>query len=115
MKLTKKRKKLITLGIAALSLFIIGTCFYHYYEGMEWIDALYFTTMTLASVGYGDHVPVTPGGKLFTIGFVIIGITTLIAFLDTVTRIRVSEHMEHIIHHIKNPSDIPHEEDKKMK
>lgn len=112
MKLTKKRRKLLVLGIAAAALFVIGTVFYHYYEGMEWIDSAYFTTMTLASVGYGDHVPQTPGGKLFTIGFVVVGITTLIAFLDTVTHIRVSEHMEHIIHHIKNPSDIPHTDKK---
>lgn len=105
MKLTKKRKKLLFLGIAAILLFSIGTTFYHFYEGMEWIDAAYFTTMTLTSVGYGDHVPVTPVGKLFTMGFVLVGITTLIAFLDTVTRIRVSEHMHQIIETVKAGSD----------
>jgi hypothetical protein len=75
MRWTKKRKELLLLGGTALILWITGTTFYHFYKGMNWIDATYFTTMTLATVGYGDHVPVTPVGKMFTIVFVIVGIT----------------------------------------
>lgn len=106
MKLTKKRKKLLLTGVAAFAMLGIGTIFYHVVEGMSWIDATYFTTMTLATVGYGDHVPVTPEGKIFTIGFVIVGITIMISLLDTVAHIRVSEHMEKFIERVKShPED----------
>src|ERR687886_980485 len=30
------------------------------------VDALYYTTVTLSTTGYGDITPVTPGARLFT-------------------------------------------------
>lgn len=59
-----------------LSAFLIGiaTTFYHLVEGWRLIDALYFSVVTLATVGYGDFVPQTDLGKLFTIGYLLCGV-----------------------------------------
>ena len=66
------------VGIAVFFI-ALGTVFYHYVEKLTWLDSVYFTVITLATVGYGDIVPKTPAGKLFTIFYVIIGITIFIA------------------------------------
>ncbi len=40
---------------------IIGGIFYHFMEGWRYLDALYFSSTTLAAVGYGDFFPKTDG------------------------------------------------------
>lgn len=64
----------------------IGTIFYHFVEGWGLLDALYFCTVTLATIGFGDLSPATRIGKLFTIAYVFVGVGTLAVFFGTVTR-----------------------------
>ena len=71
---------LMTTGVVLL----IGTFMYHYLEGWEYIDALYFSVITLSTIGYGDLAPVTTEGKLFTIFYIIIGIGIILSFINTV-------------------------------
>lgn len=60
---------------AVSSLLLVGTVTYHFLEKWSWIDALYFTVVTLATVGYGDLHPSSDGSRLFTIFFILIGVT----------------------------------------
>jgi voltage-gated potassium channel Kch len=55
------------------ALLLIGTAFYVRTEGWSVLDALYFCVVTLATVGYGDFVPRTSLGKVFTIVYILIG------------------------------------------
>jgi len=43
-----------------------GTLFYWRIEGWSLLDAFYFSSITLTTVGYGDLAPQTAAGKLFT-------------------------------------------------
>lgn len=43
-------------------------------EDWEFVDAFYFAVVSMATVGYGDLSPETTAGKVFTIGFLVIGI-----------------------------------------
>ena len=54
-------------------LLLIGTVFYARAEGWSVLDALYFSVVTLATVGYGDFAPRTSIGKVFTIVYILIG------------------------------------------
>lgn len=60
----------------------IGTVVYHFLEDLSWFDSLYFSIITLSTVGYGDFSPQTMGGKLFTMVYVIIGIGIILSFLN---------------------------------
>ena len=43
-------------------------------ENLSFFDALYFTVVTVATVGYGDIVPKTLAGRLFTMALIISGV-----------------------------------------
>lgn len=63
-----------------------GTVAYHFIEGWAWIDSVYFSVITLTTIGYGDFSPETDEGKLFTIFYIIIGIGIILSFINTVYR-----------------------------
>lgn len=44
------------------------------FENLSFADAVYLAVVTIATVGYGDLVPKTPGGRWFTCLFIIIGV-----------------------------------------
>jgi voltage-gated potassium channel len=66
--------------LLVLWLLILGSAFYMVVEGWSVVDAVYFCSMSLATVGYGDLVPDTPGAKLFTVVYVLAGIGILVSF-----------------------------------
>ncbi|AFV22550.1 potassium channel protein [Methanolobus psychrophilus R15] len=58
-----------------------GTLVYHNIEGWGWLDSLYFSVITLTTIGYGDLSPTTDIGKIFTIVYVFIGLGILVGFV----------------------------------
>ena len=83
--------KLIIIGIKQdkefryLSFFLSllltsSTIFYCRVENWKFIDSLYFSVMTMATVGYGDLVPTQAISKLFTIIYTFLSIGTFVAF-----------------------------------
>ena len=63
---------------------VSGTFFYHYNEGWSWIDSLFFSVVTLTTVGYGNMYPTNDASKIFTIVFLFIGIGVLLGFINFV-------------------------------
>ena len=61
-----------------------GTTFYHYIKVWSWIDTAYFSVITLTTIGYGDFSPATDLGKLFTIGYIVIGVGVILGFINAV-------------------------------
>ena len=78
------------IGIALLGLLATGTVFYSVVEKWSPLDALYFSVISLATVGYGDLTPQTGLGKLFTIFFVLAGVGVLVIFVSEVARQTIS-------------------------
>lgn len=62
---------------------VIGTVAYRYIEGWSWLDSLYFSVITLTTIGYGDFSPQTDLGKLFTMAYIIIGVALILGFVNT--------------------------------
>jgi hypothetical protein len=77
------------LTVSVVLTLSVGTLFYRLVEGWSWLDSLYFSVITLTTVGYGDLAPSKPASKVFTILFIFAGIGILMAFLDTLARVRM--------------------------
>ena len=67
-------RRLWYVFIVIMILLFGGAFFYSYVEKWRFLDALYFSAYTMTTVGYGDFVPKTDAGKLFTIGYVFAGV-----------------------------------------
>ncbi len=72
------------LFFLVLLILISGTLFYHTVEGWTWVDSLYFSVTTLSTVGYGDFVPHTDMGKIFTTVYIFAGMGIVFSFLTSV-------------------------------
>jgi len=69
-----------------LALLVSGTVFYSTVEEWSIVDSLYFSVITLATVGYGDFAPRTTAGKLFTIFYIFVGIGLFVGVATAVAR-----------------------------
>lgn len=77
----------ILLMFAGLVLFS-GTLVYHFVEKLSFVDAYYFSVVTLATVGYGDITPHTTFGKIFTTFYILAGVGIITTFLSYTVRRR---------------------------
>ena len=68
------------LGLLAINAF--GTIGYMWVEGLSFLDALYMTVITVATVGYGEVRPLHPEGRIFTIVLIVSAASTA-AYLFT--------------------------------
>jgi voltage-gated potassium channel len=73
--------KLISAFLLLGVLLFTGTVSYHGLEGWSVVDSLYFTAMTVTTVGYGDLVPTTDISKIFTVFFSLSGIGIVLVVL----------------------------------
>lgn len=79
------RRFIITFRITAgltLAVLLIGTVFYHFSEAWSWVDSIYFSVTTLATVGFGDLTPTTDVSKVFTIFYILSGIGLIATFAN---------------------------------
>lgn len=111
MKLPRIILKLSFLIVAMLA---VGTVGYRLIEdGWSWLDALYMVVITMTTVGFGEIHPLSPAGRLFTIGLMLMGISVLAYGLGTIfeyvltadlagtiRRRRVSQEIEKLNNHI---------------
>ncbi len=63
-----------------------GSVGFHYFEGLGWLESIYFTTSTVTTVGYGDFVPHTKAGRIFTTVFILVGVGTVLYALSIVAQ-----------------------------
>ena len=61
-----------------------GTIFYIQIEGWNVLDSLYFSVVTLTTIGFGDLTPSTATGKTFTIVYIFVGLGIILAFVNAV-------------------------------
>jgi hypothetical protein len=84
----------------ANTLFIIGigSLGFFYFEHMTTVDAFYFTTSILTTVGYGDILPETSGGKLFCSGFSVLAWVFLLYNISMISMIPLELRKRRIEH-----------------
>ena len=68
-----------------------STIFYSNVEGWSSIDALYFSVMTMSTIGYGDFVPTTDNSKIFTIIFTFLSVGLFVSINTKIVIITVDQ------------------------
>ena len=77
---------------AAFGLLAIGTIVYRLLEDWSWVDSLYFSTVAVTTVGFGDLAPSSDASKLFTVLYILSGITIITTFLRARMETRAIKH-----------------------
>ena len=76
--LTKMPTRYIDNGIIFIAaLFIYGIVGTHYIMNLGWFDSIYYATITMTTVGYGDFLPSTGIQKIFATTLAIGGVALL--------------------------------------
>jgi len=73
-RLWKDDEQFRSLVIILVAIILCGTVFYSLVEKWHVIDSIYFSIMTIATIGYSDLAPTTPLSKIFTIIMALSGI-----------------------------------------
>eukprot|EP00485_Elphidium_margaritaceum_P011876 CAMPEP_0202703552 /NCGR_PEP_ID=MMETSP1385-20130828/16385_1 /ASSEMBLY_ACC=CAM_ASM_000861 /TAXON_ID=933848 /ORGANISM="Elphidium margaritaceum" /LENGTH=593 /DNA_ID=CAMNT_0049361427 /DNA_START=22 /DNA_END=1803 /DNA_ORIENTATION=- len=74
------KHKLWILGVVIVAFIVVGTIFMVYVEGQDFASAFEWNFVTLSTVGYGDVTPATSEGKVFTIFYIIFGVSLVVYF-----------------------------------
>ena len=102
--------KKYTFAIIVFLILLFGGAFaYSSIEEWNYLDSLYFTVVTVTTIGYGDLVPQTDMGKIFTIFFSFLGIGMAFYFFTLFGKyiykktfeIKLKEHHDKLLKHIK--------------
>lgn len=80
------RTRPIFIYVAAM--ITIGAVLFHWLEGWDWLDSVYFVVITLTTIGYGDFSPTKPVTKVITIFYGLNGIIILLMLFDVIRQVR---------------------------
>lgn len=78
-----------------------ATVFYRHVEGWSVLDSLYFSVMTMSTIGYGDMVPSNSYSKIFTIIYTFLGVGLFASFMSKIVSINLDRHKRLLRRHSK--------------
>lgn len=73
--LKETRRQIVIALNAVIIVAAIGILGFTVIEKMTLPDAIWMTIVTLTTIGYGDIVPATPEGRIFTLFLIVIGLS----------------------------------------
>ena len=71
--------------LLVICVLLIGVFGYRYIANYSWVDALYMTTITITTVGFGEVGPLDDVAKLFTVGLILASVVTLANAIAVIT------------------------------
>ena len=87
MALEREKRRLKIYLIIFLAIMVLGSAGFMLSEHLPLADALYFSIVTVATVGYGDIAPTTAIGKILAILMIFAGTGTFLGVVATGTEI----------------------------
>lgn len=88
--------RLIVYVIVFFMIMIFGIFSFMSVENLSFIDAVYFSIVTTATVGYGDIHPQTPAGKILAILLITGGVGTFLGVVANTTEILLTQREEKV-------------------
>ena len=95
------KKKLKRTFFLLVFFVLVGTYAYHQVEGWRILNSLYFVIVTISTIGYGDFVPHTDAGKIFTMFFSFFGVTTALYLFSVIGNNLFKKHLNRKVSEIK--------------
>ena len=90
-------KRLVIAFILLGFVFLSGISGYMLIEGWDFLDSIYMTVITIASVGYMEVNPLSPQGRIFTIFLIIFGMGVLLFGISTFTAFLVEGELSEML------------------
>ena len=109
--MSELKGKLVTSVVAVLGIIIVCTIGFHYLEGWTWFTSLWMAVVSLTTTGYGELIPATIVGKVFTmvmlmlgLGMVLYALTMIFSVLveHQITRLAGKDKMMEAIQRMEN-------------
>jgi ABC-type phosphate transport system permease subunit len=80
-----KQNTKLTVAVSSILFWILlGTILFRAMESWTWIQAFYFSVISLTTVGYGDLHPTTDLSRLVTALYLLIGVSIVVASLGII-------------------------------
>ncbi|WP_353618833.1 potassium channel family protein [Tropicibacter sp. R16_0] len=70
--------------VITFGMILWASVFYRLVEGWSWLDSIYFSVVTISTVGFGDFSPETAAGKIFTMFYILVGLGIFVAAATTI-------------------------------
>ena len=86
---------LVTLGYGVIGSYVLGSGFTP--RITTFIDAVYFTVVTMATVGYGDITPHTTDARLFTVSLIVLGLAVFATSLPAIVAPLIDTRMMNLL------------------
>ena len=83
-------RHLIFVSALYVLLLALGSGGYMVIEGWSWTDSVYMTVITISTVGFGEIRPLSPIGRVFTGGLIILGVSTTAYVFSTLADLIVA-------------------------
>lgn len=96
MKMTHVRKQFVLSLLFIAIVIIFGTAGYSIIEDWSFFDALYMTIITITTVGYGEVLPLSGGGRVFTLFLIVFGVGTILYTFNNAARIVIEGEIQEI-------------------
>jgi voltage-gated potassium channel len=85
-----ERVRLRIFTVLMVGVLLLGALGFMQIEKFSLVDALYFTLVTVATVGYGDIHPTTTAGKLLAIVVIVTGVGTFLGVVANATEMMLN-------------------------
>jgi voltage-gated potassium channel len=89
----REGRQLVRPATVIVLIVLTGTLGYMVIEGWNVLDAVYMTVTTMATVGFGEVHPLSPHGRLFTIGLIVLGVGGALYVLTTMMQFVFEGHL----------------------